>query len=94
MDKVLRALARKRSRRLRPRLRAETSLYLYLDEDNVRKDKIKSGDISFNLEGSPFCWVDLFSAGPATKISWTSSYPETGVLGAELATVAKGKGSL
>jgi creatinine amidohydrolase len=70
----------------------ETSLYLFLDEENVRKDKIKSGDISFNLENSPFCWVDLFSAGPATKISWTSSYSETGVLGeAELATVAKGK---
>jgi creatinine amidohydrolase len=70
----------------------ETSLYLYLDEENVRKDKIKSGDISFNLEGSPFCWVDLFSAGPATKISWTSSYSGTGVLGeAELATKEKGE---
>jgi creatinine amidohydrolase len=70
----------------------ETSLYLYLDEDNVRKDKIKSGVISFNEDGSPFNWVDLFGAGPATVISWTSSYSETGVLGeAELATKEKGE---
>ena len=44
----------------------ETSLYLYLDGDNVRKDQIKSGTISFNEENSPFNWVDLFAAGPAT----------------------------
>ena len=36
----------------------ETSLYLYLDGDNVRKDKIKNGTISFNEEDSPFNWVD------------------------------------
>jgi creatinine amidohydrolase len=70
----------------------ETSLYLYLDGDNVRKDLIKSGVISFNEEDSPFQWVDLFAAGPATVISWTSSYSETGVLGeAELATAEKGR---
>ena len=69
----------------------ETSLYLYLDGNNVRKDKIKSGTISFNDEESPFNWVDLFAAGPATLISWTSSYSGTGVLGdAELATAEKG----
>ncbi len=70
----------------------ETSLYLYLDGDNVRKDQIHSGTISFNEEASPFLWVDLFAAGPATVISWTSSYSETGVLGeAELATAEKGR---
>jgi creatinine amidohydrolase len=70
----------------------ETSLYLYLDGDNVRKDKIKSGVISFNDEASPFNWVDLFAAGPAPLISWTSSYSETGVLGdAEKASVEKGE---
>jgi creatinine amidohydrolase len=70
----------------------ETSLYLYLDEENVRKDKIKSGVISFNEDQSPFNWVDLFAAGPATVISWTSSYSKTGVLGeAELATKEKGE---
>jgi len=70
----------------------ETSMYLYLDGDNVRKDQIKSGTISFNEEDSPFMWVDLFAAGPATVISWTSSYSATGVLGeAELATAEKGR---
>ena len=70
----------------------ETSMYLYLDGDNVRTDLIKSGVISFNEEESPFNWVDLFSAGPATVVSWTSSYSDTGVLGdAELATPEKGR---
>jgi creatinine amidohydrolase len=70
----------------------ETSLYLYLDEDGVRKDKVKSGLISFNAEESPFNWVDLFASGPATLVSWTSSYSATGVLGdAELATPEKGR---
>jgi creatinine amidohydrolase len=70
----------------------ETSMYLYLDGANVRKDLIKSGVISFNEEGSPFNWVDLFTAGPATVVSWTSSYSDTGVLGdAELATAEKGR---
>src|SRR3954454_20555717 len=32
----------------------ETSLYLYLDEANVRTDLIKSGTISFNDEDNPF----------------------------------------
>ncbi len=70
----------------------ETSMYLYLDEENVRKDKIKSGTISFNHEESPFNYVDLFGAGPATVVSWTSSYSQTGVLGdAEKATKEKGE---
>ena len=70
----------------------ETSLYLYLDEANVRKEEIQSGTISFNQDDSPFNWVDLFAAGPATVVSWTSSYSATGVLGeAELATVDKGR---
>lgn len=70
----------------------ETSLYLYLDEDNVRKDQIKSDTISFNDEKSPFQFVDLFAQGPATVVSWTSSYSESGVLGAaELASAEKGK---
>ncbi|MCA9116316.1 MAG: creatininase family protein [Planctomycetaceae bacterium] len=70
----------------------ETSLYLYLDEDGVRKDKVKNGTISFNEENSPYNWVDLFGAGPGALISWTSSYSETGVLGeAEIATKEKGE---
>lgn len=70
----------------------ETSLYLYVDGDNVRKDLIKSGTIRYNDEGSPFQWADLFAAGPATVVSWTSTGSETGVLGdAELATEEKGR---
>jgi len=70
----------------------ETSLYQYLDGANVRTDLIKSGTISFNEEESPFQWVDLFAAGPATVVSWTSSYSATGVLGdAELASATKGQ---
>src|SRR5207253_9829630 len=60
--------------------------------DNMRKDQIQSGTISFNEENSAFNWVDLFAAGPATLISWTSSYSATGVLGeAELASAEKGR---
>jgi creatinine amidohydrolase len=70
----------------------ETSLYLYLDGDNVRKDLIRSEPASFNTEDSPFNWVDLFGAGAATLVSWTSSYTQSGVIGeAELATAEKGR---
>lgn len=70
----------------------ETSMYLYLDEENVRKDKIENGTISFNEDNSPFNYVDLYAQGPGTVVSWTSSYSESGVLGeAELATKEKGK---
>ena len=70
----------------------ETSLYLYLAEEDVRKDKIKNGTIKMNQDQNPFNWVDLFAAGPATIISWTSSYSETGVLGEpEKATKEKGE---
>ena len=70
----------------------ETSLYLYLSEEDVRHDKIRSGTIKMNTEDNPFNWADLFAAGPATLISWTSSYSETGVLGeAELGSRDKGE---
>ena len=70
----------------------ETSLYLYLAEEDVRHDKIKSGTIKMNDENNDYNWVDLFAAGPASLISWTSSYSETGVLGdAEKGTKEKGQ---
>jgi creatinine amidohydrolase len=70
----------------------ETSVYMYLDPDNVREDRIANGTISYNEENSPFNWVDMFAAGPATVLSWTSSYSETGVLGEpELASAEKGQ---
>ena len=65
---------------------------MYLDGDHVRHDKIQSGVISYNEEDDPFQWVDLFGQGPASVISWTSRYSETGVLGeAELASAEKGQ---
>ena len=71
----------------------ETSVYLYLDGDNVRRDRIKDGDIAFNVKKpSKFRWVDLFAAGPGTPVSWTASYSDSGVLGqASLATAEKGR---
>lgn len=71
----------------------ETSVYLYLDEDNVRKDRITDGEIAFHVtHPSDFQWVDLFSAGPGTAVSWTASYSDSGVLGqATLGTREKGE---
>ncbi|HZK80635.1 MAG TPA: creatininase family protein [Humisphaera sp.] len=70
----------------------ETSVYLYVDEENVKKDQIRNGYIEFHKDQSRFSWVDLFAAGVGTKVSWTASYSDTGVLGeAELATKEKGK---
>jgi creatinine amidohydrolase len=69
----------------------ETSLYLYLDEDNVRKDKIKN-HISTMNDGNPYIWTDLLGKGPAALVSWTSSYSPRGVMGQpELATKEKGE---
>jgi creatinine amidohydrolase len=73
----------------------ETSAYLYLDRDNVRTDLIRDGRITYNDEGSAFHYVDLFGHGPAPLTTWTSSYSETGVLGAaDLATAEKGKAAI
>lgn len=70
----------------------ETSLYLYLDGDHVRKDLIRDEPIRFNEETNPFMWIDLFAAGPATVISWTSTYTESGVQGEpEKASAEKGR---
>jgi creatinine amidohydrolase len=70
----------------------ETSVYMYLDGDNVREDKLSDGRITYNEEKSAHHWVDLFAAGPAPLVTWTSTYTEQGVMGAaNLATAAKGK---
>lgn len=69
----------------------ETSLYLYLDEDNVRKDKIKDHITTLN-DGNPYIWTDLLGKGPASLVSWTSTYSPRGVMGQpELATREKGE---
>jgi creatinine amidohydrolase len=73
----------------------ETSVYLYLDRDNVRTELIRDGRVTYNEEGSDFHYVDLFGHGPAPLTTWTSSYSETGVLGAaDLATAEKGKAAV
>ena len=70
----------------------ETSAYMYLDEENVRHDKIADGDIEYNKAESDFFWTDLLAGGPAPVTSWTASYSDTGVLGhATLATREKGR---
>jgi creatinine amidohydrolase len=73
----------------------ETSVYLYLDRDNVREDLMAPGNISYNEEGSDFSWIDLLGAGPAPLMDWTSTYTRNGVMGAaHLATVEKGKAAV
>ena len=70
----------------------ETSMYLHLEEEGVRKDKVKTEYIHFNEEESPFMWVDLLAEGPGTVVSWTSSYTDSGTMGdCELATPEKGQ---
>ena len=70
----------------------ETSVYLYLDEDNVRKERIVDGEIAYHRYGSDFRYTDLYGHGPGTPVSWTASYSDSGVLGqATLATKEKGR---
>ncbi len=70
----------------------ETSVYMHVCPEDVRRDKIRSGAIAFNERQSRYHYTDLFGFGPVQITSWTSSYSETGVLGAaELATAEKGK---
>ncbi|MBI81647.1 MAG: creatininase [Planctomycetaceae bacterium] len=69
----------------------ETSMYLYLEEESVRKDKIKNNISSLN-DGNPYIWGDLLAKGPAALTSWTSSYSKMGVIGEpELASKEKGE---
>lgn len=70
----------------------ETSVYLYFDEDSVRKERIVDGDCEFHRASSDFQWVDLFGAGAGTNVPWTASFTDSGVLGqATLATKEKGE---
>ena len=70
----------------------ETSMYLHLDGGNVRTDLVADGGYPVNEERSDFAWIDLFGAGPATPVAWSSGFNATGVFGAAtLATAAKGK---
>lgn len=68
----------------------ETSLYMYLAEDDVRQDKIQD-HINSHHDGNPYIWVDLLSRGPAALTSWTSTYTPNGVIG-EPSFASKEKG--
>ena len=74
----------------------ETSMYLHIDGDRVRKDRVKGAlaDYLTGLEGgAEWQMADLtLGSGPATIVEWTSSTTETGSFGApELATAEKGR---
>jgi creatinine amidohydrolase len=70
----------------------ETSVYLHLRPEDVRMDKIRSGQYAFHQEMSKYRYVDLFGSGPVEVTSWTASYTDSGVMGAaELATAEKGR---
>ena len=74
----------------------ETSMYLHIDGDRVRTDRIDGAPASYltDLEGgAEWQMADLtLGAGPATIVEWTSSTTETGSFGApELATAEKGR---
>lgn len=70
----------------------ETSLYLYISEDDVRKEKIENGYYKFHERGSKYRWVDLWGAGPGTPVTWTSQSIDSGVMGeARLGTKEKGE---
>jgi creatinine amidohydrolase len=62
----------------------ETSLYLHLAEDDVRKEHIANGYYAFHKEKSDFQWVDLWGAGPGSVIGWTASYTDSGIMGESL----------
>lgn len=70
----------------------ETSMYLYLDEDGVRKDRIHDDIASLNRDGNPYLFVDIYKGSPGALTSWTSSYSQMGVIGTpSLATKEKGE---
>ena len=74
----------------------ETSMYLHLDADGVRRDRIEDmlpEYVTAIPGGAEWSWVDLtMGSGPAGIVGWTSSYSKSGVIGQpELATPEKGR---
>jgi creatinine amidohydrolase len=74
----------------------ETSLYLHMDEPAVLMERLEAALPEFVTEipdGEKWQYVDLtLGSGPASIISWTSSYSATGAFGnPELATAKKGR---
>jgi creatinine amidohydrolase len=74
----------------------ETSMYLHLAGDDVRRDRVRGAYPDFVTsvpDGDRWQTVDLtLPNGPAGIIGWTSKYSETGAFGApELGTAEKGE---
>lgn len=74
----------------------ETSMYLYIDREKVRVDRIKGALARYMTDipgGEKWQKVDLTAnSGPASIVEWTSTYSETGAFGEpEKATREKGK---
>lgn len=73
----------------------ETSVYMHLNPDGVRADRIKGAIPAYMTEvpgGEKWHWVDLTGgSGPMSLVEWTASYSDTGAIGQpELATAEKG----
>jgi len=74
----------------------ETSLYLHMDEPAVLMERLQAALPNYVTDipgGEKWQYVDLtLGSGPASIISWTSSYSESGAFGnPELATAKKGR---
>lgn len=70
----------------------ETSMYLYLNGDYVKRDKIKD-EMAHNLpESAEWYAHDLFFSAPTSLVHWTSTYTDSGIIGqASLASAEKGQ---
>lgn len=67
----------------------ETSVYLHLDGERVRKSKIRK---DMNLPASEFIWLDLLEGSPVRMMDHWSRFSKSGVSGdPTLATAEKGK---
>ena len=67
----------------------ETSLYLYLEEDAVRKDQIRDAG-SYNDSG--YFGIGMFNGGPVSYLANFSEFTETGAFGSStLASAEKGQ---
>ncbi|MEA3407092.1 MAG: creatininase family protein, partial [Chloroflexota bacterium] len=67
----------------------ETSLYLYLRPEGVRKERMQAEN---NMLPSDFWWQDLEGGARVGMMEWWSSFSHTGVLGdPTLATREKGE---
>lgn len=67
----------------------ETSLYLYLEEDAVRKDEIRDAG---NPDSSGYFGLGMFNSGPVSRVTNFSEFTDTGAFGRpSLASVEKGK---